>query len=415
LTDLRQNANLLRGPPHTMSGANGDRATGTVRVLRLFSRLNIGGPSIHVILLASGLRAKGYETRLIVGRESPTEGNLFALAAEKCVVCETLPALGREIRLLSDWRSLLALVRIMRDFRPHVVHTHAAKAGLLGRIAARVAGVPVVVHTYHGHVLRGYFGPLKTRVFRFLEQAMARFTHALVAVSDAVKQDLVNLGVAPSAQIRVVPLGLELGALAGELPRGVLRTDAGIPRDAILVGMVGRLVPIKDGSTFLAAARMVHERRPEVRFALIGDGEERSLLEGVCRASSLDGVVSFLGWRRDLPSVYGDLDLVVNSSLNEGTPVALIEALAAARPVVATAVGGTPDVLAQGAHGWLVPPADPKALAEAVLFALDRKDEARRRALAGQAYVLARHSSERLVGDIDRLYRELLAARGVVA
>jgi glycosyltransferase involved in cell wall biosynthesis len=388
---------------------------GGIRVVRIFSRLNIGGPAVHVILLTAGLEQKGYRTRLLIGQETPQEGNMLPLATEKGVACEVIPGLGREISLVSDFRAFWGLYRLLREFRPAIVHTHTAKAGLLGRIAARLAGVPIVVHTFHGHVLRGYFGPLKTAFFRGLEKALALLADALVAVSEAVKQDLVNLGVASADRIRVVPLGLDLDHLVGPLPRGGLRAPAGVPPDAPLIGMVGRLVPIKDVPTFLRAAVLVHKSRPDSHFALVGDGEERSLLEDQVRQLGLEGSVHFHGWRRDLAAVYGDLDVVVNSSRNEGTPVALIEALAAARPVVATRVGGTGDLLQEGAFGLLVPPADPEALAAAILECLRDPAAASARALAGRALVVERYSAKRLVDDIDALYRELLAARSAAA
>jgi glycosyltransferase involved in cell wall biosynthesis len=175
--------------------------------------------------------------------------------------------------------------------------------------------------------------------------------------------------------------------------------------------MVGRLVRIKDVPTFLRAARLVRAQRADARFALVGDGEERAGLEALGRELGLDDAVTFFGWRRDLAAVYGDLDVVVNASRNEGTPVALIEALAAGRPVVATRVGGTPDLLGAGERGLLVPPGDPEALARAVLETLDQSEAARRRASAGREHVLARHSADRLVRDVDALYRELRAAK----
>jgi glycosyltransferase involved in cell wall biosynthesis len=379
--------------------------------VRLFSRLNIGGPSIHVILLTAGLTPKGYRTRLVVGQESQQEGNLRAFAEEHGVACEAMPSLGRDIRPLSDFRALWGLFRLLRQYRPMVVHTHAAKAGLLGRVAARLAGVPVVIHTYHGHVLRGYFGPLKTAVFRGLETVMANLSDAIVAVSDAVRKDLISLGVAGADKIRVVPLGLDLAHLSRELPRGELRHRHGIDAAAPLIGMVGRLVPIKDVPTFLRAAGIVHKAKPDSRFALVGDGEERNLLEEECRRLGLSETVSFHGWRQDIGAVLGDLDVVVNCSLNEGTPVALIEALAAGRPVVATSVGGTPDLLGHGLRGLLVPPSDPEALAVAILEILNAPDVAGRRAEAGRAYVLAQHGVGRLLDDIDSLYRELIARK----
>jgi len=295
----------------------------------------------------------------------------------------------------------------MRAWRPAIVHTHTAKAGLLGRLAARAARVPTVVHTFHGHVLRGYFSPPRETFFRGLESFLARAADALVAVSESVKRDLVELRVAPERKIRVIPLGLELGPLAGALPRGTLRREAGIPDAAPLVGIVGRLVPIKDVPCFLVAAKRVRELRPDARFAVVGDGEEREALERQSAALGLSGALHFFGWRRDLLAVYGDLDVVVNASRNEGTPVALIEALAAGRPVVATAVGGTPDLIGRDERGLLVPPGEPERLAAAVVDALEGSEAARRRALAGREHVLAQHSSERLFLDMDALYREL--------
>jgi glycosyltransferase involved in cell wall biosynthesis len=386
--------------------------SGERRVLRVFSRLNIGGPSVHVVLLTSRLRERGYLTRLVVGVEGPREGNLQDLAVREAVECHRLPGLSREIHPFADARSLAALLRIVREFRPHVVHTHAAKAGVVGRLAAFLGRAPVVVHTYHGHVLDGYFGPTRTWLFRQIERALAGITNCLVVVSEAVRDDLLAKRVGRSCAYRVIPLGLDLAGLAANpLPQGLLRQEMGIPEDAPLIGMVGRLVPIKDVPTFLAAAVVIRQTIERVRFVLVGDGEERERLERLRDALGLGEAVHFLGWRRDLLRIYRDLDVVVNASLNEGTPVALIEALAAARPVVASSVGGTPDLLGHGARGQLVQAADALALAGAIVETLQRPEEARLRALRGRDYVLKTHSIERLVGDIDALYRELLESR----
>lgn len=370
----------------------------------------MGGPAVHVILLTEGLKQRGYETRLIVGHESEREGNLLHLAEGKGIACERLPGLGREVRLTGDVRALLGLWRLMREFQPHIVHTHTAKAGMLGRLAAFGAGVPVVVHTYHGHVLRGYFGPLVTEAYRALEKLLSRFTTVLVTVSESVRADLVELGIARADHIRVIPLGLELTDLAGDLPRGCLRSATGISPDAPLVGIVGRLVPIKDVGTFVAAADILRRSRPEIRFAVVGDGETRGALEAQVRDRALAGVVHFHGWQSNMREVMGDLDVVVNCSRNEGTPVALIEAMAGGVPVVATAVGGTPDLVGlTGERGLLVPAGDPERLAAAIIDVLSTPELARERALRARRHVLAHHSVERLVDDVDRLYRELLA------
>ena len=257
--------------------------------------------------------------------------------------------------------------------------------------------MPVVVHTFHGHVLRGYFGPVTTAFYRAVERGLSAWSDVLVAVSDSVKSDLVALGVAPAARIRVIPLGLDLEPLAGALPRGSLRGEAGVAAGAPLVGIVGRLAPIKDLGTFLRAAEAVREAVPAVRFAVVGDGEERAALEAESARRGLQECVFFHGWRRDMSEVYGDLDVVVNCSRNEGTPVALIEALAAARPVVATRVGGTPDLLAEvldrpvwcPCSGWLWLP-----VADAVLDLMaDPRGEGGAHGAEGRRRALDRYSA----------------------
>jgi glycosyltransferase involved in cell wall biosynthesis len=264
------------------------------------------------------------------------------------------------------------------------------------------------VHTYHGHVLRGYFGPLKTAFFRRLETALNRVTDVAITVSAALRDDLAEMGVAPRAKIRVVPLGLDLARFTRPSARGGLRAACGAGEGDVLVGVVGRLVPIKDIDCFLEAAARVAESAPHARFAIVGDGERRDALERKAVALGLGERTTFVGWRKDLESVYADLDVVVNSSRNEGTPVALIEAMAAGRPVVATAVGGTADLLGEGERGLLVPAASPSALAEAILQTLAHPEASVRRAAAARDYVLAHHSVDRLLHDIDALYRELL-------
>ena len=381
------------------------------RVLRVFSRLNIGGPSLHVIHLSAGLVDFGFETRLVIGQTDPHEGDLLDMAEARGVNLTVIPELGRAIRPGNDLKALAKIYRLIRLEKPSIVHTHTAKAGALGRLAALMARVPVVVHTYHGHVLSGYFNPAVSLLFRGIEKLLARSTDVLLTVSGSVKDDLVRLGVAPSSRVRVLPLGLNLEPLVGVLPRGSLRREAGWADEARVVGIVGRLVPIKDLDTFINAAALVVKAAPDVRFAVVGDGEERSRLEAQAR-SVLGDRVHFFGWRKDTENVFGDLDLVVNTSLNEGTPVALIEALAAGRPVVATAVGGTSDLLEGGRFGVLVPPRLAEELAEAIRVVLDSVETSHRMAAAGQAAVLGRYSVARLLKDMSALYSELLVRKG---
>ena len=363
---------------------------------------------MHVILLTAGLRERGYDTRLMVGRESPSEGNLLDMARDKGVVVTQLQGLGREIRPLADVVTLWQLYRAIRVYRPAIVHTHTAKAGVLGRLAARLAGVPIIVHTYHGHVLRGYFGPVKTAFFRRLETALTRITDAVVTVSTALRDDLAEMGVAPARKIHVVPLGLDLARFDHEADGGAVRSACGARGEDAVVGIVGRLVPIKDVDCFLRAAARLRTARPTTRFAIVGDGELREALERTTADLGLSDAVTFLGWRKDLEAIYAGLDVVVNSSRNEGTPVALIEAMAAGRPVVATAVGGTPDLLGSGVRGRLVTAGDPEALADAIQATLEHPDESTACARGAREYVMAHHSVDRLLRDIDALYRGLL-------
>ncbi len=383
-----------------------------IRVMRVIARLNIGGPAIHVALLSAGLNDAQFRTTLVTGVIGPHEGDMSDLARRMGVEPLTIPGLGREIAPLDDLRALIALVRLMRRERPHIVHTHTAKAGQVGRLAAFLTGVPVIVHTFHGHVFRGYFGPLKTHFFILLERLAARLSDAILTVSERLREDLVALRIALPQRIHVVPLGLPLEPFANlDGVRGTLRRELGCSTGAPLVGIIGRLVPIKNHDLFLEAAQRVARVLPQARFLIIGDGERRTELEALTARLGLGGVVHFTGWRTDLPALYADLDVVVISSRNEGTPVSLIEAMAAGVPVVSTAVGGVPDLLQEGRLGRLVPPEDADALAGAILDAL-HEGRGERTAQARQ-WAFERYGAARLVEDMRRLYYDLLAKKGV--
>lgn len=377
-----------------------------IKILRTIARLNIGGPALHVSLLSAGLNDVGYQHLLVVGSGSEREGNLADLAERDGVKLCPLPALRREISPTRDIFCLVQLRRILRDYRPDIVHTHTAKAGFIGRTAALLEGVPVLAHTFHGHVLSGYFGFLKERLFRWIESFLAARTHLLITVSEGVADDLARLGVAPRGKFSVLPLGLPLEEFLQVRPHGELKKELGLPADAILVGAVGRLVPVKNLGLLVEAVAHLSRREPRIHLVLIGDGEDRENLQSRARGLGIAGKVHFLGWRIDLAKVYGGLDVVALSSINEGTPVSLIEAVSAGRPVVATSVGGVPEVLEKGNLGILVPSGDFAALAEGVRQALARGqtlgEEDRRR-------VVARYAPERLVREMDSLYRAQLA------
>ena len=371
-----------------------------VSVLRVVTRLNIGGPARQALLLSDRL-ADRHPTRLVAGRPPEVEGELSDPA-----VPVTYVPLVREPNPSQDGRALLAVRRLLRDDRPVLVHTHMAKAGTIGRLAARsLPRRPRLVHTFHGHVLEGYFSPRVQQAVITAERALARTTDVLVSISPEIRDDLLALRIGRPEQHRIVPLGFDLDELLTVTrPSGAVRAAIGVDASTPLVGIVGRLVPIKDHATMLD----VIAHLPDVHLAIVGDGELRGALEVEVRRRALGERVHFTGWWHDIPSLVSDLDVVVCTSRNEGTPVSLIEASAAARPVVSTDVGGVPSVVVDGVTGFLRPAGDASGLAGRVRMLLDDPSLARRLGAAGRDHVRARFGADRLVTDIGALYDELL-------
>lgn len=391
-----------------------------IRVVRIIARLNVGGPAIHTLLLTEGLHRPGYDSVLVTGCVEPLEGDLSGRARERGLRLVVVPSLRRP---LNAWRDLQAWWRIFRILcreQPDVVHTHTAKAGALGRTAAMVYnGLRPrsrcrLVHTFHGHVLEGYFGPAATRAFLAIERFLARRTDRILTVSSAVREDLLGRRIGTPEQLCVVPLGLSLEPLL-ELPPPEAR------RVPLRVGIVGRLVPIKNHELLLRAAKACRDQPglTPLHFYVVGDGERRGPLERMADAMGLNDSITFTGWQADMAGVYRDLDIVCLTSLNEGTPVSLIEALAAARPVAATDVGGVRDLLGPGqadagafrkaAHGVLVRSGDAQGIAEALRYLAAHPEERRTMGHAGRAFVRDRYAQSRLISDIEALYRELMA------
>jgi glycosyltransferase involved in cell wall biosynthesis len=385
--------------------------------MRVIARLNVGGPAIHVALLNAGLNSGRFASVLVSGTENPGEGSMLDFALARGVRPVIVPGMVGEASLKPrDATALAALYGLMRRERPHIVHTHTAKAGFLGRVAARLAGVPVVVHTYHGHVLRGYYRPATTMLLRAMERTLAARTDGIIAVSDRVKQDLVDYRVAAADKITVMHLGFELQPfLDSSTHRGSLRRELGLRNGAKLVGIVGRIFPIKNHRLFVEAAARVSAAVPAARFLVVGDGALRSQIEDQARQLGLADRVIFTGWRRDLPRVYADLDVLVVSSDNEGTPVSVIEAMASARPVVGTRVGGLPDLVREGRDGHLVPPGDADELAGAIIRLLRDDEAAQRMGQAGRDAVRQRFGISRLLAEMEGFYRRLLAAKGIAS
>ena len=441
-----------------------------MKIVRVIARLNVGGPAKHVVWLTQGLQGPECESLLVAGTVPPGEDDMGYFAAEQGVAPLFVPEMSREISL-KDALTVVKLYKLFRREQPDIIHTHTAKAGTVGRVAGfgyrwltpnALRGRPRAcrfVHTYHGHIFHSYYGPLTTRIFVLIEKALARLiTDRIVVISEQQRREInEEFGVGRARQFSVIPLGLDLSVFANWLRRGrSFRDELGLTADDLLVGIVGRLTAIKNHELFLHAAAQfkndlaaASQKSPNgrVRFLIIGDGSLRGALEQQARALGLEEDVIFTGSRRDLENVYPALDIVALTSRNEGTPLTLIEAMANARPVISTAVGGVVDLLgspvatstARGgpppvrtgsgsdrvplpdpaspkenqpfqicARGISVPPDDASAFAAALARLAADANLRRETGERGLQFVTAQYSKERLLGDLRNLYAELL-------
>ena len=384
-----------------------------VKILRVIARLNMGGPALHVAYLTEGLTKRGYDTTLVSGSLARGEDSMAFVAEAHGVEVVRIDELGREISPLRDLMATIRLAKLIRKERPQILHTHTAKAGTVGRVAALLAGSrrpPIIVHTFHGHVLRGYFGPLRSLFFRLLERRLAAETTALIAVSPQVRDDLVALGVAPRERFVVIRLGIELDerVTPQQNGRGESRRYLGIPGDRFAVGWIGRMTAVKRTDDVLVAFKRLRDGGVDAVLCMVGDGPDRPQLEERAHELGVARDTVFLGYQEDVAPFYAAFDALVLPSGNEGTPVSVIEALAAELPVVATRVGGVPDVVRDGEDGFLVEAGATDELADR-LQRLARDPELRKRmGTQGRMRVVPRYAVERLVDDVDRLYRSLL-------
>ena len=412
------------------------------RVARIIARLNVGGPAKHVVWLTTGLFDAGYATMLIAGRVPDGEADMSYFAEDAGVTPMYIPEMSREISK-KDFVAIWKLYRFFAQWRPDIIHTHTAKAGTVGRAAGflyrwltpgTLVGKPrqcKFVHTYHGHVFHSYYGRLRTKLFLTIEKMLARLvTDRLIVVS---KQQSIEIGekfrVGRPGQIKVIPLGLDLDVFADHASRrSRFRHELFIHDDALLIGIVGRLTEIKNHQMFLNVVAQLKaidpacRRQGDVRFIVIGDGSLRETLEQQKQALGLDADVIFVGSRTDPEYFYPALDVVALTSLNEGTPLTLIEAMANARPVVATSVGGVVDLLGEvdedGPYkvcqrGISVPAGDERAFVAALSRIIRDRSLRQELGTRGLEFVEVNYSKERLFEDVKALYSELLN-RGAV-
>jgi glycosyltransferase involved in cell wall biosynthesis len=376
-----------------------------IRVMRIIARMNVGGPAVQVSGLMRGFNAMEFEHRLYAGFCASNEADYLETVATD-VKAILLNGLGRRISLGGDIRAFISLVKSIREFKPHVIHTHTAKAGFLGRIASIISLQPSIrVHTFHGHLLDGYFGPFKRALVVLAEKTLAQFTNQLLAVGDKVRQDLLRAGIGNSGMFDLMPPGLTVGAIPDSYES---RISFGLPAEQLQCAFIGRVTQIKRPDRFLDVVSEIKKRQINLEFFIAGDGE---LLE-TCRerivAEELPVVV--LGWQSDIERVLSAADIVILTSDNEGTPLSLIQAGMAGLPVVTTNVGSVPEVVINNVTG-IVTELNVQLIADALEKLVNNEDLRRQLGNVAQEFTLANFGVQRLVHDHQELYKKLLANR----
>lgn len=390
------------------------------KVLRIINRFNLGGPTYNVSYLSKYMPEE-YETLLIGGpEEAGEESSLFipeSLGLKPLIIEE----MRRSVNPLADYYAYRKIRQIIGEFKPDIVHTHASKAGALGRLAAFHSKVPVIVHTFHGHVFNNYFSPVKTRIFKKIERELAKRTSAIVTISNLQKEELCSVHkICDPSKTFVIPLGFDLERFAANIPekRKLFRERYGIKEDEIAVTIIGRLAPIKNHKLFIDALHYaINNSDKKIRGIIVGDGETRESICAYIESKNLkwsDGKTAsdfvFTSWMKEADVALAGADLVALSSLNEGTPVSLIEAQAAGKYIVSTNVGGIKDILEEGA-GLLSEPADEKLFLENMLTAIHSITELRTTSRDIQNKVMQKFSYHRLCKDMDSLYKKLLSEK----
>tara|TARA_B100001758_G_scaffold152798_1_gene131702 strand:- start:4 stop:1191 length:1188 start_codon:yes stop_codon:yes gene_type:complete len=392
-----------------------------VKVLRILNRFNVGGPTHNATFLTKYLEPQ-YKTKLIAGKKLDSEATSEYILKKNNIDYFILENMSRSLSLINDVKSFLEIRKIIREYKPNIVHTHASKSGALGRLAAILSGVPIIVHTFHGHVFHSYFGRLKTYLYLLVERFLASKSSAIIAISNLQKDELVNnFKICSSKKMYVIPLGFDLERfqLDKSENRNSFRTEFALEDDCIAIGIVGRLTAIKNQELFLRSVKEVtkNSKKP-LKVFLIGDGEDKEKLQSLCEDLNMpfserysekeEILVYFTSWRQDMERVYAGLDIVALSSLNEGTPVTLIEAQAANKPIVATDVGGIRDIIIENKTGLLSKSGDLKGLEKNLRKLIDDDNLRDQLGRSGYDNVIRSFSYKRLVSDVKSLYTELL-------
>jgi len=384
-----------------------------ISILYIITQSEFGGAQKYVYYLANGLTKEKYEVTVACG----IGGLLINRLKESNVEVVPIPELVREISPLKDCLAFIRLIRVIRKGKFHIVHTNSTKAGILGRLAAKLAGVPIVLFTTHGFVLNEPMGWLRKLVFSIAERIAGYFTDIIIAVTEADRQTVIKYNIVQPHRIITIHNGLDTDAFKNSImyKLGQKREELGLPSDRkIIVGIVANFYPTKGLQYFIKAAKLVKKAFPETLFVIIGDGQQREELKELVDKLGLTASILFKGQRDDVAEILPLFDVFVLSSVKEGLPFALLESMAAARPIVATKVGGIPEVIRDGETGYLVPPCDPESLAKAICSLLADKEKAREIGLSAKKRVVSSFSLKKMVEKTEKVYETLLKSKGLL-
>jgi len=388
-----------------------------IKVVHIITRLDKGGSAENTLLTAGGLDKQIYDVLLVKGLSNESgmaEDESLAVrksmreAEREGVRILTVPGLIRRISPFYDFKTFFTLIKILRYERSHIVHTHTSKAGILGRWAAFFARVPIIIHTPHGHVFWGYFGRLKTAFYIILEKITALITDKIIALTEQEKNNHLHFRIASGDKFSVVHSGIKLDKFSNlSVDPAAMRKKLGISEGELVVGTTGRLTPVKGHRHLIEAAENIVDARPNTTFVFLGDGELSDELKNMASKLNLKEKVKFLGWRQDVAEVMSVFDLFVLPSLNEGMGRVLVEAMALGKPVVASNVGGIPDLVIHGKNGCLVPPGYAQSLSAAISDLIEDPERGRKMGENGKKRAID-YSADSMVQKIDQLYRTML-------
>lgn len=394
-----------------------------IKVLHIITRFDKGGSAQNTFLTLLGLKKQNFNPCLIAGLSLESEMKNEEMKSKeidiKRLESEDIdfiqcPALVRKINIIKDFKAFFDIWKLIKKNKPLIVHTHSSKAGLLGRLAAKFAGIPIIVHTPHGHVFFGYFGPLKTKIFIILEKLASRITDKIVALTNREKEDHLRLRIANDDKFIIIHSGIDLKKFK-ELSfneKQNLKRDLGIPENILIIGTAGRLEPVKGPEFLIEAAKYIILKYPNTHFLFSGDGHLKQNLEERASELGIEKNIIFLNWRDDVAKIISIYDVFVLPSLNEGMGRVLVEAMALGKPIVASNIGGIPDLVSHGKNGFLVPPKDPRELANCIQILIEDEEKKAKMGKAGKE-IVENFTKEKMVEKIAELYKELMIQKNI--